>query len=259
MRAIQAAFLLTANVAAWWIVAVAACAQAPTTPSPAAPAAPAPAPTPPREAPPPRTFSSAQQQARQAVLDSAAWKNARRKFDEWLAVQTKYDAAQVEEMKRLFAARIAAKDADELESYLGYMERKLDVLLLPEVAEARQWADELYTRQGKLAMMEKHDMSDPMAMTADELVTALNRFAIERQGIPAAQSAFQQGLAAQNAATIERGRVAQEAAQAAAARPASSSPYNPARVSNRGASERYTPPYRMPYSIGPWGGVWYSY
>jgi hypothetical protein len=257
MRAIRTAFLLTVNLAAWWFVEVAALAQAPSTAAPTAPAAPAAAPAPVRGAPPPRTFSTAEQQARQAVLDSPAWKAVRAKFDQWLAVQTTYDAAQVEEMKRLFAARIAAKDAEELSEYMGYMERKLDVLLLPEVADARQWADELYTQQGKLAMMKEHGMSDPIAMTADELVTALNRFAADRKGIPAAQSAFQQGLAAQNAATIERGRVAQEAAQAAAARPASSS-YSPGRISNRGTSERYSPPFRMPYSIDPWGGVWYS-
>jgi hypothetical protein len=195
------------------------------------------------------------------VLNSPEWQKARQKFIDWLAVQTTYDAAQVEAMKSQYAARIAAKDADELTIYMGYMERKLDVLLLPEVAEARQWADELYTREGKLALMKREDMSDPIAMTADELVAALNRFALERQTIPGAQAAFQQGLAAQNAATVEPGRASQEAAQAAAARPSTSaaSPYSPTRVRNQGTSERYTPPFRMPYSVDPWGGVWFAY
>jgi hypothetical protein len=260
MRAFQkTAWLAGASLAAAVVIVVAARAQPPAAQAPAGPATPAAAPAiAPAATPAPPMFSPAEQQARQAVLDSPEWKAVRRKFDEWLLVQTTYDPAQVEEMKRLFATRIAAKDAGALTDYIGYMERKLDVLLLPEVAEARQWADELYTQQGKLAMMKEHDMSNPIAMTADQLVAALNRFAADRQEIPGAQAAFQQGLAAQNAANIERGRAAQQAAQAAAARPATSSAYSPARVRNQGTSSRYTPPFRMPYSVGPWGGVWYS-
>jgi hypothetical protein len=251
------------RISRWLIVSLASlaaaretCAQSPAPPAAAAPTA---------QATAPPAFTPAQQQAREAVLNSPAWQEEQRKFHAWLGVQTTYDAAQIAAMKQEFAARIAAMNADQLRTFLANMQQRLAVLLSPEVAQARNWADEFYTRQGKLDLLKRYGLADPMSMPAGALEAALAKFAAERQEMPAAQAAFQQGLAAQASANAQRAQAEQQAAQAAAAASAAaraasgSSSYAPTRVRNQGVAARYAPAYPIPYGIGPWGGVWYGW
>jgi hypothetical protein len=219
----------------------------------------APAQAPEAQAPAP-TFSPAEQQARQAVLDSAAWKEERRRFDAWLSVQSLYSPEQVASMKQELAAQIARKSAVELQGFLQEMNQRLDVLLSPDAAAARAWADQFYTLKGRQELAAKEDMSDPMEMTPAQLSVALANFARDRQAGGQAQAAFQAGQAAQIAANTQREETQRAAAEAAASAPRQTfgpTAYAPKRE-NR--PQRYVAPYDPPqFSIDPWGGVWWSF
>jgi hypothetical protein len=207
-------------------------------------------------APAPPKFSAAEQQARHSILTSEGWQQARSKFDEWLSVQSMYDAARIAAMKHEFARRIEGMSAVELQAFLSVMQNRLNVLLSADVTAARNWADEFYTSQGKQKLAEKHHIADPMSMTGAELEGALAEFASERQSQATAQAAFQKGQGASIAA-MEENRKQQQAAAAAAPRHAASygAPYAPTRPRDR--PQRYEAPYNpVRYSVDPWGGVW---
>jgi hypothetical protein len=204
-----------------------------------------------------RTFSAEEQQARQKVLDSDSWKDARRKLEDWLSVQVAYDATELEAVKRQFASRVERGSAEDLTNLLQVMQRRLDVLLSPEVAAARDWADSFYTELGKRELMEKRGLADPMAMSANDLAEALAKFAGDRQSQAGANAAFQQQQAAAVAGASEARKRQAAAAAAAASAPrqtaAHAAPYAP----TRDRVQRYEAPYNpMRYSIGPWGGIW---
>ncbi len=154
----------------------------------------------------PSKFSAEEQQARQAILTSYDWQEAHVRFNTWLSVQTLYDPAQVENMRREFAKRIEAMSADELKAFLKDMQQRLDVLLSPDVAAARRWADAFYTEQGKKKLVQEHHLADPISMSADELTAALSDFAADRQAETKTQAAFQKGQSAQAAAIAEATR-----------------------------------------------------
>jgi hypothetical protein len=222
----------------------------------AAPSAPA-AQAPPSPAPP--TFTPEEQKLRQEVLDSEPWQAARRRFELWLMVQSAYDDAEVENVKRGLAARIAAMPAAQLREFLVQMQQKLDVLMSPDVSDARRWADEFYTPQGQRDLLKKQGAADPVDMTADQLVAALNGFARDREQRGAAQASFQQGLEAQASATTERIKAQRAAADAAAAAPARQSyggaAPNAPKLQER--PQRYQAPYDpVNYGFDPWGGLW---
>jgi hypothetical protein len=203
-------------------------------------------------------FSAQEQQARQKVLDSQNWKDARAKFDRWLSVQVAYDPAEVEAMKAALAARIARSSAQELTALLQEMQQRLDVLLSPDVVAARDWADSFYTPKGIKELTTKHGMANPMAMSGRDLTVALEKFQADRASQRTANKAFMQLQAkAVDAAQTTRQQQA-AAAAAAAARPSATfgAAYAPTR-SGPPQPQRYQAPYNpVRYSIGPWGGVW---
>ena len=126
-------------------------------------------------------FSPEEQKARQAILSSAEWTEALGKFDNWLSVQTTYNAAEVAKMKRELAAQIEVMPAKEMPEFLYQMQRRLDVLLSPQVSAVRTWADGLYTAKGKQKLLEEYHITDPISMSAEQLSAALEQFALDRQ------------------------------------------------------------------------------
>ena len=72
---------------------------------------------------------STQSQAREAVLNSAAWKRAEQAFNDWLSVQTIYSKPQVEYLKAQLRDKTSKMSATELKAFLDQMELKLDILL----------------------------------------------------------------------------------------------------------------------------------
>ena len=207
-------------------------------------------------------FSEKEQTARQEVLESQRWKQATEKFDAWLSVQTAYDGSQVKELKAELQHRIAKMPANELKQLLGEMEERLDVLMSPEVDQARRWANRYYTEKAQQKMAEKLRIEEPMKMTASQLRAALERFQEQRAAQRSAANAFnssrQSQLKAlgsyrkQEQSALEKGRA--QSARNVQRGSSFGSPYAPRRSTR---PQTYSPAYRPTrYSIGPWGGVW---
>ena len=201
------------------------------------------------------SFSPEEQQARQAILSSNKWTDTFGKFDKWLSVQTTYNAAEVAKMKRELAAQIEVLPAKAMPEFLYQMQRRLDVLLSPEVTAVRTWADGLYTAKGKQMLLEEYHITDPISMSAEQLSAALEQFALDRQSGAAAQAAFQKSQTAQAEALI---RNEQQQASAARAAPTKAATFPTPSIPNRNARpQQYEAPYDpVRYTIGPWGGVW---
>ncbi len=200
-------------------------------------------------------FSPEEQKSRQAILSSAEWTEALGKFDNWLSVQTTYNAAEVSKMKRELAAQIEVMPAKEMPEFLYQMQRRLNVLLSPEVSAVRTWADGLYTPKGKQKLLEEYHITDPISMSAEQLSAALEQFALDRQAGAESQAAFQKSQTAQSEALIRNER---QQASAARAAPKRASVYPTPSVPNRNERpQQYEAPYNpVRYTIGPWGGVW---
>src|SRR6476646_1378749 len=68
------------------------------------------------------TFSDSQEAARQKILKSDRWQQARHALDHWFAVQTLYQPEQVDAIKAEMDARVAHMSPAELEAMLRDME-----------------------------------------------------------------------------------------------------------------------------------------
>jgi recombination DNA repair RAD52 pathway protein len=141
---------------------------------------------------------------------------------------------------------------------LNVMQRRLDVLLSPEVVEARNWADSFYTEKGQRDLLKKHELNDPMAMIPSQITEALAQFAADRQSLANANAAFAKSQAATVAGANKYQQSQQAAAAAAAAAPRQRATFGAAYAPKRSdRPQRYQAPYNpVRYSIGPWGGVW---
>ena len=207
-------------------------------------------------------FSAEEQAARQDVLSSQRWKQATEKFDAWLSVQTAYSPAQVKQQKAELQRRIAAMPASALKQFLSEMDKRLDVLMSPELSQARDWANQYYTEKAQQKMAKQLGVEDPIMMTASQLREALGRFEEQRNSQRSAQDAFNRSRESQVKALgsfRKQQQAALEKARAQAARNARRSAsygshYAPQRPKQ---PQTYSPAYRRSrYSVGPWGGVW---
>ena len=158
-------------------------------------------------------------------------------------------------MKRELAAQIEVMPAKEMPEFLYQMQRRMDVLLSPEVSAVRTWADGLYTAKGKQKLLEEYDITDPISMSAEQLSAALQQFALDRQSGAAAQAAFQKSQTAQSEALIRNDR---QQASAARTAPKQAATFPTPSIPNRNERpQQYEAPYNpVRYTIGPWGGVW---
>ncbi len=207
-------------------------------------------------------FSAEEQAARQKILNSQRWKQVKEKFDAWLSVQTAYSPAQVKQRKAELQRRIAAMRASALKQFLNEMDERLDVLMSPELSQARNWVNQYYTEKAQQRMAKKLGVEEPIKMTASQLRAALGRFEQQRNSQRSAQDAFNRSRESQVKALgsyRKQQQAALEKARAQAARNARRSTSFGSHYAPRRAKQpqTYSPAYRRSrYSIGPWGGVW---
>lgn len=123
-----------------------------------------------------------QSQAREAVLNSAAWKTAEQAFDDWLAVQTVYSKPQVEYLKFQLREKTSKMSAGELKAFLDQMQRKLNILMSSDVTEAGLWVG---SRMSVLASHKQDEirkqLPDIVNMTAAQLKQYLHDFQQKQQ------------------------------------------------------------------------------
>jgi hypothetical protein len=207
-------------------------------------------------------FTPEQQAARQAILTHKQWLAARAKFSQWLLVQTTYDVAEVVELEKKLKGRIAKMSSRELADFLVQMEQKLDILLSPEVSEARNMLSKYLTDSAQDQLVKKYGLENPLEMSPHQIRQALDRYQSDRSSKLAAQSAFNQSRSSQNTAVQSYRKGQQKQLDAARKQNAHltgrnyspTSSYAPRR---RSEPQTYRAAYpKMRYSIGPWGGVW---
>lgn len=198
--------------------------------------------------------SSRNEQARQKILSSLRWTQAKMQFDEWLSIQTVYDENQIEALQSDLRNQIAFMSADELESFLTEMEAKLAVLMSPASMDARRWAAQ-YTKKAQQKILKKYNVQDPLTMPAADIESALRQFAAERGARQASSEAFNRARASQARAVSDLHKAQRQAAIAnASRRPAPSSAYAPRNKPRN--PKVYESPYPSRFRFGPWGGAW---
>lgn len=131
--------------------------------------------------------------AKQQILDSPAWREAMRGFNEWLSVQVTYDKDQVAQIKAQTKQKINKMSAAQLRAYLDDMRKKLAILGSKEGIEARSWA-EGYLNVLTAARAEKfrQQLPDVANMTAAQVQQALYDLQQRRDARSASQKAFDQ-------------------------------------------------------------------
>lgn len=208
---------------------------------------------------PPATTApnTANDTARQQILQSERWRNAQHGLEQWLSVQQLYTPQEVAVLRAQFKSRLDRMSPAELQQQLERMEEKLAVLASPEAEDARRWLAQFLAVQAKYSDAQLRQMRPDIAnMTATQIREELQRFQARRGQGQLTQSAAQQGraLQVQSARNMQDARrQTQQAARTQAAKSASTAatfpqPSQPARQQSIPAP--IGPPI---YTVGPWG------
>ena len=201
--------------------------------------------------------------SRAEILASPRWRQAERKFNEWLSIQKIYNEAQVAQVKAQLQQKIKSMSATQLEDFMTEAEEKLSVLLSDQAMAARTsmsyYTDSFLKKQFGQA-------PDVANMTTSQLRQELGQFKQWQTGRASAQSAFNK-MQDQNAAAVLQERTQQRAALDAQ-RLAIRNPSNYAWNYNYGprpypnVRSPYAPGFAAPprpqFTVSPWGGVWRS-
>jgi len=157
-----------------------------------------------------------QSQAREAVLNSAAWKKAEQAFDDWLSVQTIYSKPQVEYLKFQFRDNTSKMSASELKAFLDQLQLKLNILMSSDVTEAGSWVG---SRMSVLASHKREEIQkqlpDVVNMTAAQLEQYLHDFQQKRQTSQQAEQVASQFRQQQNQQIQQSLQMQQASIQAA--------------------------------------------
>ena len=76
---------------------------------------------------------------KEEILASVRWKRAELALDHWLSVQNIYTPEELADLEIRCDAEIQAMNTEQLRTFLRDTEAKLDILLSPEVQQARDW------------------------------------------------------------------------------------------------------------------------
>lgn len=203
------------------------------------------------------TAATANEAARQQILQSERWRNAAHGLEQWLSVQQLYTPQEVALLRAQFKSRIDRMSPAELEEQLTGMEEKLAVLSSSEAEDARRWLAQFLAVQRKYTDAQLRQMRPDIAnMTAAQIRHELQQFQARRGQAQLTQSAAAQGraLQVQSARNVQESRrQVQQAARAEAAQSASTAatfapPSQPPR------QQTVPVPVGPPiYTVGPWG------
>ena len=194
-------------------------------------------------------FTAQQQAARQKILDSDHWKETREKFKQWTALQIAEDPQQLAQQEARLKEQIASMSATELQQFLNAMEERLEVLLSPEMDQARGWVDHYYTPKAQRKMAQKLGVAEPLEMSGNQIKAALSRFEEQRAAQAQSSAAFNRSRQSSNKA-LQSYRVKQQSAEAQARSAQRVSTFSShAPKATRRQQTRYPSGWR-----GGWGG-----
>ena len=119
---------------------------------------------------------------KEQILASSRWKRAELALDDWLSVQNLYTPEELAELEKRCDAEIQAMNADQLRTFLRDSEAKLDILLSPEVQQARDWVG---SYMAVLALPKQEELRkslpDVANMTPQQVEEAVRSFLKEQQ------------------------------------------------------------------------------
>ena len=158
---------------------------------------------------------SLDQMSKEEILASARWQRAEEALEDWLSVQNLYTPAEIDQLEARCTARVDAMNVEQLRKYLRDMEARLDVLLSPEVQQARDWVGS-YMAVLAAPHREKlqQQLPDVANMTAPQIEQAVRGF------LQAQQVHGQRGTAEQSRRQSEVARGREERARQVEARDA---------------------------------------
>ena len=135
---------------------------------------------------------SLDQMSKQEILSSARWQRAEQALEDWLSVQNLYTPAEIDQLEARCTARVDAMNLEQLRKYLRDMEARLDVLLSPEVQQARDWVGS-YMAVLAAPHREKlqQQLPDVANMTAPQIEQAVRGF-LQAQQIHGERGAAEQ-------------------------------------------------------------------
>ena len=127
--------------------------------------------------PPSSQESDLDSMSKEEILVSPRWQRAEQALEDWLSVQNLYSPEELAQLEKRCNARIDAMDAAQLRRYLQDAEAKLDVLLSPEVQQAREWVGSYMAVLAvpKRAELQKQ-LPDVANMTAPQIEQAVRGF-----------------------------------------------------------------------------------
>lgn len=145
-------------------------------------------PKPSNAAKPSAAESASDEAAKQKIMNSPEWKQAKYAFDEWISVQQIYDKKRVAEIKQQLDAQIKSMNASQLQEFLEDMEHKLKILNSPEAQDARAWlARNMALAAAPYREKLRKQFPDVANMTAAQLDLAMREFE-EKRAASAQQS-----------------------------------------------------------------------
>jgi hypothetical protein len=100
-----------------------------------------------------------------------------RKFDDWAAVQKRYDADQIDAFRAKLVDNAERLTGDEYESFLDDLHSRLQVLLSAEAREARDWLDRMVAVSApKKVNQIKAKLPDVARLTASQIEDQIDEF-----------------------------------------------------------------------------------
>lgn len=130
-------------------------------------------------------------EAKQKILESQAWKEAVRGFNEWLSVQIIYDKTQVAAVKQEFETKVDKMSSRELQDFLADLQERLVILGSKEALAARTWAEgNLNVLTKAKAEAFRKTLPDVAQMTSAQMVQALADLQQRRAAVRANQQAL---------------------------------------------------------------------
>ena len=123
------------------------------------------------------TEKSLDKMSKEEILASPRWQRAEEAMEDWLSVQNLYTPDEIAKLEDRCYARVEAMNTQQLRKYLRDMEVKLDILLSPEVQQARDWVGS-YMAVLAAPHREKlqQQLPDVANMTAPQIEQAVREF-----------------------------------------------------------------------------------
>jgi hypothetical protein len=187
---------------------------------------------------------------------SADWQQTLHTFDEWAAIQKRYDAKQIAAMRQKiadYAASLAPSEGGKLRAEIN---AKLRILLSTEANAARQWlAETLAVASDSYAQKIEAGLPDVVSSSPQQLAESLRAFEARetnlqqvREGMKDTQQVAIKALDDANRRQVEAAAQARAAASAPAPANAVVTPVAPRTY------ERYSSPYgpTLPYLYRPY-------